>query len=185
MRRYMWPNSSLPSASVLITAAQQASQSRFSLDAVENHSAHYPRTLREWGRRLEANLTPAALGLASTPTTAAHKVRAVLAPKVEAASAGPTAEQCDATLLQYLPSPADEHARAADFEAIKRKWQYLFAYAAAGFTKGYITCHMLTFVRSVSAISLSVLSGLSLTSTLFPIDRRTGGVLIKDYFFLI
>jgi hypothetical protein len=34
-----------------------------------------------------------------------------------------------------------------------RKWQYLFAYAAAGFAKGYITCHMLTFIRGVRAHS--------------------------------
>jgi len=33
------------------------------------------------------------------------------------------------------------------FEVFKRKWQYLFAYAGAGFAKGYITSHMITFVR--------------------------------------
>ena len=38
----------------------------------------------------------------------------------------------------------------SDYAAFKRKWQYLFAYAGAGFSKGYITCHMLTFVREVS-----------------------------------
>lgn len=37
----------------------------------------------------------------------------------------------------------------AEFEAFKRKWQYLYAYAGAGFAKGYITCHMLTFIREV------------------------------------
>jgi len=37
----------------------------------------------------------------------------------------------------------------ADYEAFKRKWQYLFAYAGAGFAQGYITCHMLTFIRDV------------------------------------
>ena len=37
----------------------------------------------------------------------------------------------------------------AEFDAFKRKWQYLFAYAGAGFAKGYITCHMLTFIREV------------------------------------
>jgi cyclopropane-fatty-acyl-phospholipid synthase len=31
----------------------------------------------------------------------------------------------------------------------KRKWEYLFSYAAAGFAKGYITNHMLTFIREV------------------------------------
>ncbi|KAH9942615.1 cyclopropane-fatty-acyl-phospholipid synthase [Amylocystis lapponica] len=93
MRRYMWPNSSLPSAAVLISAAGAASRGRLSLDSVENHSAHYPRTLRTWGRRLAANAPP---GM----------------------------------------SPA-----------ALRKWEYLFAYAGAGFARGYITCHMLTFVR--------------------------------------
>jgi cyclopropane-fatty-acyl-phospholipid synthase len=39
---------------------------------------------------------------------------------------------------------------ASDYAAFKRKWQYLFAYAGAGFSKGYITCHMLTFIREVS-----------------------------------
>ncbi|KIJ91371.1 hypothetical protein K443DRAFT_14454 [Laccaria amethystina LaAM-08-1] len=57
MRKYMWPNSCLPSATALITAAQAGSQGRFTLESVENHAAHYPRTLREWGRCLEANLT--------------------------------------------------------------------------------------------------------------------------------
>ncbi|KAK0467764.1 uncharacterized protein EV420DRAFT_427015 [Desarmillaria tabescens] len=33
------------------------------------------------------------------------------------------------------------------YESFKRKWMYLFAYAGAGFAKGYITCHMLTFIR--------------------------------------
>lgn len=39
MRRYMWPNSCLPSATTLITAAQTASQGRFTLEGVENHAA--------------------------------------------------------------------------------------------------------------------------------------------------
>ncbi|KAJ7179621.1 cyclopropane-fatty-acyl-phospholipid synthase [Mycena filopes] len=106
MRRYMWPNSCLPSATALITAAQVSSQGRFTLEGVENHAAHYPRTLREWGRRLEANLTQ------------------------------------DLVSRDY-PGLRDR----ADYDAFKRKWQYLFAYAGAGFAKGYITCHMLTFIR--------------------------------------
>lgn len=69
----------------------------------------YPRTLREWGRRLEQNLTQ------------------------------------DLISKDY-PALRDR----ADYEAFKRKWQYLFAYAGAGFAKGYITCHMLTFIRQVS-----------------------------------
>ena len=39
MRRYMWPNSCLPSATALVTAAQTASQGRFTLEGVENHAA--------------------------------------------------------------------------------------------------------------------------------------------------
>lgn len=129
MRRYMWPNSCLPSATGLIIAAQGGSQGRFTLDGVENHAprmypaqrfiwvclhdtivlADYPRTLREWGRRLDANLKQ------------------------------------DLIIKDY-PALKDR----THFEAFKRKWQYLFAYAGAGFAKGYITCHMISFVRPVS-----------------------------------
>jgi len=56
MRKYMWPNSCLPSATVLVQAVQTSSRGRFTLESVENHAAHYPRTLRTWGRRLEKNL---------------------------------------------------------------------------------------------------------------------------------
>ncbi|KAF7354858.1 Cyclopropane-fatty-acyl-phospholipid synthase [Mycena sanguinolenta] len=106
MRRYMWPNSCLPSATALITAAHVGAQGRFTLEGVENHAAHYPRTLREWGRRLEANIT-------------------------------------QELVSKDYPGLRDR----ADYEAFKRKWQYLFAYAGAGFAQGYITCHMLTFIR--------------------------------------
>ncbi|KAF4615992.1 hypothetical protein D9613_011479 [Agrocybe pediades] len=106
MRKYMWPNSCLPSATTLITAANTASQGRFTLEGVENHAAHYPRTLREWGRRLERNLT-------------------------------------QELIAKDYPALRDP----AEYAAFKRKWQYLFAYAGAGFCKGYITCHMLTFIR--------------------------------------
>ncbi|KAI9572427.1 Mycolic acid cyclopropane synthetase-domain-containing protein [Boletus coccyginus] len=106
MRRYMWPNSCLPSATALIEAANTGSEGRFTLEGVENHAAHYPRTLREWGRRLEANIR-------------------------------------QDLLVKDYPALKDVH----EYEAFKRKWQYLFAYAGAGFAKGYITCHMLTFTR--------------------------------------
>ncbi|KAE9399100.1 cyclopropane-fatty-acyl-phospholipid synthase [Gymnopus androsaceus JB14] len=106
MRRYMWPNSCLPSATALITAAQTASNGRFTLEGVENHAAHYPRTLREWGRRLEKNLT-------------------------------------QEMIAKEYPA-LREHA---NYDAFRKKWQYLFVYAGAGFAKGYITCHMLTFIR--------------------------------------
>lgn len=106
MRRYMWPNSALPCATTLMNAATKASRNRFTIQAVENHGGHYPRTLREWGRRLEANVTMD-------------------------------------TMTKRHPGLADHAA----FEAFKRKWRYLFAYAGAGFAKGYISCHMLTFYK--------------------------------------
>ena len=85
------------------------------------HRAHtsisdYPRTLREWGRRLEANLTQ------------------------------------DLIAKDY-PALSDIH----EYAAFKRKWEYLFVYAGSGFAKGYITCHMLTFIRQVSRIFLLTL----------------------------
>lgn len=36
------------------------------------------------------------------------------------------------------------------FAIFMRKWEYQFAYAEAGFLKGYLACHMLTFIRTVS-----------------------------------
>jgi cyclopropane-fatty-acyl-phospholipid synthase len=149
MRRYMWPNSCLPSATALITAVHRSSSGRFTLERVENHAAHYSRTLREWGRRLEARLTPATLGLDvviseptdQLPSKIAHVDALFTAGKgvKPAASLGPTTTQLEETLLRHLPLHKSV-AAALDYQAIKRKWQYLFAYAAAGFTKGYITC---------------------------------------------
>ncbi|KAK1231381.1 hypothetical protein PQX77_005508 [Marasmius sp. AFHP31] len=112
MRRYMWPNSSLPSVSVLIDAAQKGGKGSFVLESVENHSAHYPRTLREWARRLDNNMTP------------------------------------DIISKEY-PALNDP----ASYDAFIRKWRYLFAYAGAGFNKGYITCYMLNFARKFVALA--------------------------------
>jgi cyclopropane-fatty-acyl-phospholipid synthase len=39
MRKYMWPNSCLPSATALIQAAYSGSKGRFTVDSVENHAA--------------------------------------------------------------------------------------------------------------------------------------------------
>ncbi|KAL1680789.1 cyclopropane fatty acid synthase [Schizophyllum commune] len=111
MRRYMWPNSCLPSATAIITAAHSACHGRLALESVVNHSAHYPRTLREWDRQLDANLT-------------------------------------QDLVAKDFPSLANN---PGDFDAFKRKWRYLFAYAGAGFARGYITCHMWTFVRGNDA----------------------------------
>ncbi|KAL1738418.1 cyclopropane fatty acid synthase, partial [Schizophyllum fasciatum] len=111
MRRYMWPNSCLPSATAIIAAAHSACHGSFTLESVNNHSAHYPRTLREWDRRLNTNLT-------------------------------------QALVAKDFPGLTDN---SGDFDAFKRKWRYLFAYAGAGFARGYITCHMWTFVRGNDA----------------------------------
>lgn len=43
-----------------------------------------------------------------------------------------------------------------EFKAFMRKWEYFFTYAGAGFAKGYITCHMLTFIREVGLLCLTV-----------------------------
>jgi len=51
-----------------------------------------------------------------------------------------------------------------NYDAFVKKWQYLFAYAGAGFAKGYITCHMLTFIRQVRT-SVSQIYLLKLTVT--------------------
>jgi cyclopropane-fatty-acyl-phospholipid synthase len=152
----MWPNSCLPSATALVTAANRASRGRFTLERVENHAAHYPRTLREWGRRLETRLTPAALGLnvsqgapavAVPASSELEKLGALFIAEKQGSTpvaSGPTAVQVEETLLRRLPKMhVDDQMTdlaALDFQAIKRKWQYLFAYAAAGFAKGYITC---------------------------------------------
>ncbi|EIN13978.1 cyclopropane fatty acid synthase [Punctularia strigosozonata HHB-11173 SS5] len=126
MRRYMWPNSNLPSATALVNAAHSASEGRFLLEGIENHAAHYPRTLRTWGRRAAKNLTPAALGL--SPTTSKQYIAS-------------------------LPRTQAHYENKYDFDALKRKWEYLFSYAAAGFAKGYITCHMLTFTKNVHPVA--------------------------------
>ncbi|KAI0092483.1 Mycolic acid cyclopropane synthetase-domain-containing protein, partial [Irpex rosettiformis] len=107
MRKYMWPNSCLPSATALINAAYAGAGGRFTLEGVENHAAHYPRTLRTWDRRLKENL------------------------KQE-------------VMTRSYPSLSDP----LEYAIFKRKWQYFFAYAGEGFVNGYITCHMLTFIRT-------------------------------------
>ncbi|RDX51315.1 cyclopropane fatty acid synthase [Lentinus brumalis] len=56
-RHYHWPNSHLPSATSLAVAVQDAVPGAFVLHNIEDHGPHYPRTLREWGRRFEKNFT--------------------------------------------------------------------------------------------------------------------------------
>ncbi|KAI0766217.1 cyclopropane-fatty-acyl-phospholipid synthase [Trametes elegans] len=54
-RHYHWPNTHLPSPLSLPKALQAAVPGRFVLHNLEDHAIHYPRTLREWGRRFDAN----------------------------------------------------------------------------------------------------------------------------------
>ncbi|KAL1937271.1 hypothetical protein VTO73DRAFT_13880 [Trametes versicolor] len=54
-RHYHWPNTHLPSPLSIANAAQEATPGKFVLHNLEDHGIHYPRTLREWARRFEAN----------------------------------------------------------------------------------------------------------------------------------
>ncbi|KAF9260201.1 CFS1-like protein [Marasmius fiardii PR-910] len=54
-RRYQWPNSFCPSATSLVSTATAATKGKIVLESVENFAHHYPRTLREWGLRLQNN----------------------------------------------------------------------------------------------------------------------------------
>ncbi|KAJ6511411.1 putative cyclopropane fatty acid synthase [Mycena vitilis] len=55
VRQYHWPNTHLPSATAIISAVQHAVPGKLVLFKCEDYGIHYPRTLREWGRRLERN----------------------------------------------------------------------------------------------------------------------------------
>ncbi|GJJ06048.1 hypothetical protein Clacol_000236 [Clathrus columnatus] len=57
-RRYQWPNSFIPSVSGLISLATTATKANLIIDSVTEYGLHYPRTLREWGRRLQKNWNP-------------------------------------------------------------------------------------------------------------------------------
>ena len=54
---------------------------------------------------------------------------------------------CNDTTMQTMVKRYPGLRDPAAFESFKRKWRYLFAYAGAGFAKGYISCHMLTFYK--------------------------------------
>ncbi|KAG5651972.1 hypothetical protein H0H81_006746, partial [Sphagnurus paluster] len=54
-RKYQWPNAFCPSPTALCASAMDAVPGAFSLESVEDYGHHYPRTLREWGRRFQAN----------------------------------------------------------------------------------------------------------------------------------
>lgn len=38
-------------------------------------------------------------------------------------------------------------AEGGKLEPFLRKWLYLFSYAEAGFSQGYVTCHMVVFAK--------------------------------------
>ncbi|KAK0448175.1 CFS1-like protein [Armillaria borealis] len=54
-RRYQWPNSFVPSATYFLQVAEAATRGTLPVESVENFGSHYPRTLREWGRRFSRN----------------------------------------------------------------------------------------------------------------------------------
>ncbi|KXN84102.1 Cyclopropane-fatty-acyl-phospholipid synthase, partial [Leucoagaricus sp. SymC.cos] len=54
-RHYHWPNTYLPSATSLVTSVQSVVPGKLVFRRLEDHGIHYPRTLREWGRRLRSN----------------------------------------------------------------------------------------------------------------------------------
>ncbi|TBU43561.1 CFS1-like protein [Dichomitus squalens] len=56
-RRYQWPNSFCPSATSFVSTAASSTRGSLVLESVENFGHHYPRTLREWGARLQNNWT--------------------------------------------------------------------------------------------------------------------------------
>lgn len=58
IRWYQWPDVLGPSATSLAQAIQAAISHKFVLQGGVDHGMSYPRTLREWGRRLERNWTP-------------------------------------------------------------------------------------------------------------------------------
>ncbi|KAI9448522.1 cyclopropane-fatty-acyl-phospholipid synthase [Lactarius indigo] len=117
-RKYIWPNTYLPTPAIIINAVNVESQGRFILEGVESHGFHYGRTIREWGRRFATNVTPE-------------------------------------VLAKDFPSVTKD---PMTFEAFRRKWRYLFAYADAGLAHGYLTSHMFTFIRTDGTSIAKVLS---------------------------
>ncbi|KAJ7729248.1 hypothetical protein DFH07DRAFT_184618 [Mycena maculata] len=56
-RKYHWPNGVSPSPSSLLLDFERYIPGRFCVESVEDMGAHYPRCLREWGRRFGENWT--------------------------------------------------------------------------------------------------------------------------------
>ncbi|KAJ7641597.1 S-adenosyl-L-methionine-dependent methyltransferase [Roridomyces roridus] len=57
IRKFHWPHTILPSALSLAESFCSARKGRFCIDNIEDFGTHYPRCLREWGRRLAENWT--------------------------------------------------------------------------------------------------------------------------------
>ncbi|KAJ6563811.1 Mycolic acid cyclopropane synthetase-domain-containing protein [Mycena capillaripes] len=55
IRKFHWPNTILPSAFSLAKYFCTSPKGRFCIDSIEDFGTHYPRCLREWGRRLDEN----------------------------------------------------------------------------------------------------------------------------------
>ncbi|KAI0777608.1 cyclopropane-fatty-acyl-phospholipid synthase [Trametes elegans] len=108
-RHYHWPNTYLPSPLSLPNAAQAAVPGKFVLHQLEDHGMHYPRTLREWGRRLDASFSD--------------------------------------DVVEALRQRHPELRSDGDLAVFKRKWEYMFAYAEAGFARAYTNLNCWTFTR--------------------------------------
>ncbi|KAK7046918.1 cyclopropane fatty acid synthase [Favolaschia claudopus] len=57
IRKFHWPHTILSSALSLAQSFCTSPKGRFCVDSIEDFGIHYPRCLREWGRRLEENWT--------------------------------------------------------------------------------------------------------------------------------
>lgn len=84
-RRYQWPNAFCPSPTYFVTKANETWRGKFVLDSVEDYAHHYPRTLREWGRRLQLHWGPELISnlVASQPQLADPESLAVFKRKWE------------------------------------------------------------------------------------------------------
>ncbi|KAJ6581582.1 Mycolic acid cyclopropane synthase [Mycena capillaripes] len=58
VRKFHWPHTVLTSALSLAQDFQKVLRGWFCIDSIEDFGTHYPRCLREWGRRLTENWTP-------------------------------------------------------------------------------------------------------------------------------
>ncbi|KAJ7738062.1 S-adenosyl-L-methionine-dependent methyltransferase [Mycena maculata] len=58
IRKYHWRRAVIPSAFSLAQEVQNTLKGRFCIDTIEDFATHYPRCLREWGRRLDESWTP-------------------------------------------------------------------------------------------------------------------------------